>query len=163
KSVRFWKAFSRSRIDECRQWPVVRGASDARRSGDGRSLSRRATPVAQVGDRRAAGRADPAGGAYGRRVESVALLDEGRYSAGAVRLIAGWLAIRRLLAGSRIVDQHDVSRLLAELRQALAVTRTIDLRESDQLTTAATVGWRRPAILLPREWRGWTNGELRAV
>ncbi|MFO1095174.1 MAG: M56 family metallopeptidase [Planctomycetaceae bacterium] len=83
--------------------------------------------------------------------------------AGAVRLIAGWLAIRRLLAGSRSVEPFEALQLLADLRQALAVAATVELRESDALTTAATVGWRRPAILLPRGWQHWTNGELRAV
>ncbi|MDR3623122.1 MAG: M56 family metallopeptidase, partial [Paludisphaera borealis] len=37
------------------------------------------------------------------------------------------------------------------------------LRETAELTTAATAGWRRPVLLLPDDWRSWTSDERRAV
>ncbi len=38
----------------------------------------------------------------------------------------------------------------------LGCRRPVELRESDDLVTAATVGSLRPCILLPRDWASWT-------
>src|SRR5262249_47446930 len=46
---------------------------------------------------------------------------------------------------------------------ALACRRRIEVRQTDDLTTAATVGWWRPLLLLPADWQGWSAAELRAV
>ena len=37
------------------------------------------------------------------------------------------------------------------------------LVECRPLATAATIGWRRPLVLLPGCWRAWSSAELRAV
>jgi BlaR1 peptidase M56 len=40
---------------------------------------------------------------------------------------------------------------------------SIQLRQCDLLRSAATVGWRRPVILLPADWRSWSDVERRVV
>jgi len=45
----------------------------------------------------------------------------------------------------------------------LGCRRRIEVRESSDLTTAATIGWRRPVILLPCQWTAWTAEQRRAV
>ena len=38
-----------------------------------------------------------------------------------------------------------------------------ELRETAALRSAATIGWRRPVLLLPSDWRTWTETERRVV
>src|SRR5215831_16100721 len=45
----------------------------------------------------------------------------------------------------------------------MACTRPVELREVDDLTTPATIGWQRPLLLLPFDWRDWDADERRAV
>ena len=82
---------------------------------------------------------------------------------GGLRLLIGWAAIRRVVAGSRPVDDAELQQLIAALLSKLRTRRCVVVRESASLRTAATVGWRRPLILLPDAWRTWSAGELRAV
>ena len=39
----------------------------------------------------------------------------------------------------------------------------IELRETTRLSTPATIGWLRPILLLPSDWRNWTDDERQAV
>ncbi|MFC1597684.1 M56 family metallopeptidase [Planctomycetota bacterium] len=83
--------------------------------------------------------------------------------AGAVWLVGGLLAVRTYRARSRLIEDR---RLLASadlLRAELGCRRQIELRQSYALVAAATIGWRRPVLLLPAEWTGWTEEQRRAV
>ncbi|MHB1561171.1 MAG: DUF1559 family PulG-like putative transporter [Isosphaeraceae bacterium] len=82
---------------------------------------------------------------------------------GLGRLGIGLLGIARLRARSRPVDDPELDDLLQLLRAELSCTRPVELRELDELTTPATIGWRRPVLLLPAEWRSWDDDERRAV
>ncbi len=82
---------------------------------------------------------------------------------GLLRLLLGMWAIRRLRQRSRSVAEGDLPRLVDELRSVLGVARPVAVREADDLAAAATVGWRRPALLLPADWREWTGEQRRAV
>ncbi len=42
-------------------------------------------------------------------------------------------------------------------------TRRVEVRELADLSTPATIGWRRPLLLLPGDWREWSVDERRAV
>src|SRR5207253_2951668 len=50
-----------------------------------------------------------------------------------------------------------------ELHAALELRRPVELRELPDLGTPATVGWRNPLVLLPRDWRAWSDAERRSV
>jgi beta-lactamase regulating signal transducer with metallopeptidase domain len=84
-------------------------------------------------------------------------------AAGLCRLLLGIVAVRtyrmqaRPISDSRIQELADV--LLAELRGPSAVT----VCESEVLSTPATIGWRKPLVILPADWRDWTLDECRAV
>ena len=49
------------------------------------------------------------------------------------------------------------------LRAELCCLRKVEIRETDELATPATIGWRRPLLLLPADWREWNPAERRAV
>ena len=93
--------------------------------------------------------------------------------AGALLVAGALLAMARFLVGlaalrhyrGRLLPLID-SRLL-ELAQSLArqmgCRRPIELKQSNSLTTPATMGWRRPVIILPADWQTWTDDERRVV
>jgi beta-lactamase regulating signal transducer with metallopeptidase domain len=82
---------------------------------------------------------------------------------GLLRLLFGLWTIRRGWRRSTPVEEPGLLRLVEELRAALGVAAAVAVREAADLTTAATIGWLRPVLLLPPDWRGWTGAQRRAV
>ncbi|MGE0374571.1 MAG: DUF1559 domain-containing protein [Planctomycetaceae bacterium] len=82
---------------------------------------------------------------------------------GAMRLIAGWISVRGCIRRSRPIGDRSLNETLDVLRAELGCRRHVELRESHDVASAATVGWRKPLILLPPDWRGWSDRERRAV
>ena len=82
---------------------------------------------------------------------------------GLIQLVAGLFSVRAYRRASQPLADKGLAELADCLRAELSLTRPVELRESDHLATAATVGWRRPVILLPRSWRSWTDDQCRAV
>jgi beta-lactamase regulating signal transducer with metallopeptidase domain len=82
---------------------------------------------------------------------------------GAVRVITAWGAALALRRRSKLVRDGQMLDLLASLQAQLGATRRIELREIAWLSAPATLGWRRPVILLPGDWRFWSEEERRAV
>jgi beta-lactamase regulating signal transducer with metallopeptidase domain len=81
----------------------------------------------------------------------------------AVRLIAGLRAVAACRASSRPIDDAALRRLVDDLRSAIDCGPHVEVRASPAVGTAATVGWRRPAILLADDWPTWAADELGAV
>ena len=82
---------------------------------------------------------------------------------GMAWLSLGVMAVRRQRLRSRPVIHAELLRLIDSLRAELGCRRPIDVRQSDDLATAATIGWRRPVVLLPADWRNWTAAQRRAI
>jgi len=82
---------------------------------------------------------------------------------GILRTLGGLMAVRRYRRRSRPIDDAALAEQLDVLRARLSHTRPIELRETDWLPSAATLGWRRPVILLPTCWRCWTAAQRRVV
>jgi|GEM_PF-829076 len=82
---------------------------------------------------------------------------------GLLQLVGGLLSVHRYRHTSQPLEDAQLSELVDCLRAELSLTRGVELRESEQLTTAATVGWAWPVILLPPTWRNWTEDQRRAV
>ncbi len=80
-----------------------------------------------------------------------------------LRLLLGLRAVASCRQLSRPVHDSDLWQLADELRTALGCRRRVELRASAEVGTAATLGWRRPAILLAEDWPEWTADERRAV
>jgi beta-lactamase regulating signal transducer with metallopeptidase domain len=82
---------------------------------------------------------------------------------GLLQLVGGLIAARAYRHVSRAVHDKELLELTDVLRAELGCTASIELRETPSLATAATIGWRKPLILLPSEWRDWTDDQRRAV
>ncbi|MEQ8790645.1 MAG: M56 family metallopeptidase [Pirellulaceae bacterium] len=79
------------------------------------------------------------------------------------RLGWGLRATRRIAGRSRAVSESRLEELRRDLASALPLATSCRVRESDDVLSAATIGWRRPVVLLAADWRGWADDELRAV
>ena len=90
-------------------------------------------------------------------------LAAGLILAGLLRFAAGWAQVARLRGRSRAVRDEDVLAEFAALKPAAGVNGPVELRETNALTTAAALGWRRPCVLLPAGWRAWTPADRTAV
>ncbi len=82
---------------------------------------------------------------------------------GVGRFGLGLAAVGALRSRSEAVDDPDLLELTAILRQRLGVGRPVELRMAPGLTMPATIGWRRPAILLPPDWAAWDDRERSVV
>ena len=83
--------------------------------------------------------------------------------AGFARLGLGILAVIRLRSRSRPLHDFTLDEEIQLLRAELSCTRPVEVRETSELQTPATLGWRRPLLLLPFDWREWSHAELRAI
>ncbi len=82
---------------------------------------------------------------------------------GVARLVLGIWAIRRLRVGSLPVDDRELIDAIDVLRAEMSCSQQIEIRETPELGSAATIGWRRPLLLLPVDWRDWNEAERLAV
>jgi beta-lactamase regulating signal transducer with metallopeptidase domain len=64
---------------------------------------------------------------------------------------------------SRLVEEGQLGVELNTLSQKLGLRSVPAIRESRSIVSAAVIGCRRPAIVLPEQWRTWSAAELRAV
>ena len=79
------------------------------------------------------------------------------------RLILGLWSIQALRRRSRPITDRGLLSVVDSLRDEMGLVQPIAVREAAEVGTPATVGWRRPAILLPMGWREWDAHERRAV
>lgn len=82
---------------------------------------------------------------------------------GLIRLLAGYWQIRRLRSNSSPVLDRQLELELSACKKKLGIRRPILIAETHVLGSAAIVGWRKPLLLLPKGWQGWTPEERRAV
>jgi beta-lactamase regulating signal transducer with metallopeptidase domain len=81
----------------------------------------------------------------------------------ALRLLAGLRAVALCRRRSQPILDAGLLRLADELRATLGGRRPVELRSSAAVGTAATVGWRRPVVVLADDWPAWPADERRAV
>jgi beta-lactamase regulating signal transducer with metallopeptidase domain len=93
----------------------------------------------------------------------IACLFAAAATAGLLRLAVGAWSVRRSIRRARRVYDAALFGLIDVLRAELSCTTPVDIRESAEVATAATAGWRKPVLLLPPDWRGWNETERRAV
>ena len=82
---------------------------------------------------------------------------------GLLQLAGGLISVRSYRLASQPIDDSPLTTLGDRLRVELGLSRPVELRESQRLATAATIGWSRPVILLPPSWRQWTTEQRCAV
>jgi len=79
------------------------------------------------------------------------------------RLAVGLWAVHRYRRQSQPIADAQLHDELAVLQAEMNCLKTIELRESALVSSPAVVGWRKPLLLLPLDWRTWSGGERRAV
>jgi len=72
-------------------------------------------------------------------------------------------AVRRVVDEARLVTDAATMELIADVCRRLHWDGVVDLRQSSRTPIPLCVGWKRPCILLPPEWRSWGDMTLRAV
>ncbi len=78
------------------------------------------------------------------------------------RLIRGLWSTHRVLSKSREIDDVEFVGFAEEIGRAIGC-RPVALRVSTEISSAATVGWRRPVLIVAADWRQWSEQEKRAV
>ncbi len=82
---------------------------------------------------------------------------------GLIRVIGGLWAVRHFVRTSRPLMSPELLEQVDLLRAEMNCPQPVEVRECPHLATAATVGWRRPVILLSESWQTWTETQLRCV
>jgi beta-lactamase regulating signal transducer with metallopeptidase domain len=77
-------------------------------------------------------------------------------------LIGVWFS-RRLARAAQDVEDREVLRVLRFRAAFAGLTNVPQLKESAMLAVPATVGVRRAVILLPADWRTWSQEQLDAI
>ncbi|MEZ6033947.1 MAG: M56 family metallopeptidase [Planctomycetaceae bacterium] len=93
----------------------------------------------------------------------VLLLILGGLTVGLIRLIGGLWGIRIFVRSSRPLKHSELCEQVDLIRAELGCIQSVEVRECTQLVLAATVGWRKPVILLSGNWRMWSPAQLRSV
>jgi beta-lactamase regulating signal transducer with metallopeptidase domain len=82
---------------------------------------------------------------------------------GIARLLMGMMIAHRYRRKSVSIDNDELRAVLDQLVQVMGIRPPVDVREVASLDVAATIGWRRPIVLLPKDWRSWSADQRRAV
>ncbi len=82
---------------------------------------------------------------------------------GLIRLVFGLWSLRRYRCRSRPISDPQLHLLVEAIQAEIGGGGVISLRKCADLATPATIGWFHPVILLPTDWRDWTDLERRAV
>jgi beta-lactamase regulating signal transducer with metallopeptidase domain len=82
---------------------------------------------------------------------------------GLARLAIGLWGLRQGRRRSRPIDDPEVLRQVNGLREAVGVRRLVTVAESVDVAIAATIGWRRPILLLAPDWRNWSETQRRSA
>jgi beta-lactamase regulating signal transducer with metallopeptidase domain len=81
----------------------------------------------------------------------------------AMRLLGGIWLVGRLRQRSELIHDQDCRNLLRQMSMKMGLPDKIELREATLPGLPATVGWAKPIILLPLDWRTWGDVELRSA
>lgn len=84
-------------------------------------------------------------------------------SLGLVRLIVAFKYVARTRRQSDPLTSPRVEQLVTELATKMDVRMHLEVRENQELTSAAVAGCWRPFLVLPGGWRHWRDDELQAV
>ena len=79
------------------------------------------------------------------------------------RFLLGLWIVHCFRVNSTAITDQEVLELVRQNAFDLGLHRSVEVRQAHQLGSPATVGWRRPLILLPDDWKTWNNEERRVV
>ncbi len=79
------------------------------------------------------------------------------------RLVVGLILTRRLAAKSQPISDSRITDQIAATARVYRMNFIPAAFESDRVAVPITLGTFRPVILLPSDWREWTDAKLNAV
>lgn len=82
---------------------------------------------------------------------------------GMLRLLWVLHSTHRLVSSAETVTKTNLLQQFEDLKKSLNCEKPIRILMSHQLHVPATVGWWKPAILLPDHWQNWNTDERRTV
>jgi hypothetical protein len=82
---------------------------------------------------------------------------------GVARVILGFWLVRRLRRGSVPLDDPQLHAEIDECATELGASVGTSIAVSNSVGSPSLVGWFKPLLLLPTNWRTWTPEERRAV
>jgi hypothetical protein len=80
-----------------------------------------------------------------------------------LRLAVGWWELRRFRHRSTLIDSPALQESLDIVQAALSVRVPVELRQTAEMTSPATIGWWRPVVILPADWEDWNEEERLGV
>jgi len=80
-----------------------------------------------------------------------------------LRLAVGWWQLHRFRQRSAPIDSPSLSESLDIVQAALSLRSPVELRETVEMTSPATIGWWRPVVILPADWEDWNEEERLGV
>lgn len=78
---------------------------------------------------------------------------------GVFQFAMGVISAKRFRRTSVQLTDSLLGQSLDMTVASLSHVGPVELRESGQITTPATVGWRKPVVVLPQDWRIWSDEE----
>ncbi|HXY34699.1 MAG TPA: M56 family metallopeptidase [Planctomycetaceae bacterium] len=82
---------------------------------------------------------------------------------GIWQLVRAARAVRRVVNEARLVQDAAALEIAADVCRRLQWHGVLELRQSSRTPIPVCVGWKKPCILLPPEWKSWGEMTLRAV
>lgn len=82
---------------------------------------------------------------------------------GIARFIVGLWAVERHRRSSVPIDDAELEREFNLLVRQFKITRPVALRVAPSLIIPATIGWRKPLVLVPESFSDWSADERRVV
>lgn len=79
---------------------------------------------------------------------------------GLGRLLYGAVSLAGLRRRCHEVIDAELWQMVKQISSEIGIAQTIKVYQTDELTTAATIGWRDPIVLLPSNWKQWSHAEL---
>jgi beta-lactamase regulating signal transducer with metallopeptidase domain len=80
-----------------------------------------------------------------------------------LRLAVGWWELHRFRQRSAPIDSAALSESLDIVQAVLSLRTPVELRQTTEMTSPATIGWWRPVVILPADWEEWNEEERLGV
>lgn len=82
---------------------------------------------------------------------------------GLLRFVAGAVFVFRIRQRSIPLSDDRITSILHPLMSRLGCRKSVEIREHAEFSDAAVAGWLRPVLILPCNWRQWSDDDLRSV
>lgn len=85
------------------------------------------------------------------------------FSLGVLRFVGGIGSVAYLVRTSRPIMDLALRKEVEQVAKQLGCNKVLEIRECTRLGLAATVGWRKPVLLLSPHWKRWSRMERQSL